>query len=314
MGNLTETLAAQINAEHSKAEMAARTAIGHAVRVGELLTQAKAEVPHGGWMPWVESNLSFGDRQGRKYMQLFRNREQIGIENADLTIDAAVGLMASPKPTFAERLQEVREDLQAAVETPPGEEYYLKARCALLYLHREHRKAIDAITDPVEAAAVAEVALEVENTLIELQMRSSCKIGKALTEIRDERLYRGEYDTFEEYCSAKHGMDQHQVDFMISAAGAELRIMPGLVPAPGMRLLSESGTVYAAITASIKHPGYYSVETWGSENAYVDETKKPVKAEGIPAFLHFMKFPLDTEWESVPNDDSTELYFDIVAG
>jgi hypothetical protein len=53
---------------------------------------------HGGWLAWVDQHLSFGDRQARKYMRVAQHADQIGIENADLTIDGALAVIADPKP------------------------------------------------------------------------------------------------------------------------------------------------------------------------------------------------------------------------
>jgi len=96
-----DTLVAQINAEHGKAIDAANTAIGHAVKIGEMLTEAKGLVKHGEWLTWVTGNLSFGDRQARKYMQIFDGKDAIEANrtcNADLTIDSALKLLAPPTP------------------------------------------------------------------------------------------------------------------------------------------------------------------------------------------------------------------------
>lgn len=73
-------------------------AVKKAIEIGRLLTEKKSEVNHGEWIPWVESNLAFGDRQARKYMRVYANRHY----DSDLitgarTIDQAVALLAEPK-------------------------------------------------------------------------------------------------------------------------------------------------------------------------------------------------------------------------
>jgi hypothetical protein len=60
------SLAAQINATHDKAHAAVRSALEHAAECGRLLLEAKASVSHGGWLPWIEANLSFGPRQAQR--------------------------------------------------------------------------------------------------------------------------------------------------------------------------------------------------------------------------------------------------------
>ena len=88
-------LAQAIEREHYAAIGAVKDALGHAIRCGELLTEAKTAVARGEWLPWIEANLPFGDRQARKYMRLAANSEQIGIENSDFTIDGALAVLAA---------------------------------------------------------------------------------------------------------------------------------------------------------------------------------------------------------------------------
>ena len=54
-----DDLAKRINEEHGKAEATFKTALAHAMKAGELLAEAKAAVPHGEWLPWIEANCAF---------------------------------------------------------------------------------------------------------------------------------------------------------------------------------------------------------------------------------------------------------------
>lgn len=71
---------ARINAEHRQAKADARSAIEHAAHCGELLIEAKSELPHGQWRAWVEAHCEFSCRTARRYMQvaeeLLRLRER----------------------------------------------------------------------------------------------------------------------------------------------------------------------------------------------------------------------------------------------
>jgi hypothetical protein len=105
------SLAGQIKAEFDQINPALlggfRTALGHAFKVGELLTKAKAklkaEVGHGQWLDWVEEHCPFvGVRTAQVYMQLHRNRDKIEADaNAQsaalfkcLSVHAALGILA----------------------------------------------------------------------------------------------------------------------------------------------------------------------------------------------------------------------------
>ena len=71
-----------------------RSAVAHAIQAGELLIEAKAQVAHGEWLPWLEANCPLSERQARNYMRLARNRQRV----ADLpTIRNAVALLAEPR-------------------------------------------------------------------------------------------------------------------------------------------------------------------------------------------------------------------------
>ena len=48
-----------------------------AIEMGEILTEQKADLEHGQWLPWVEENLIFSDRSARDYMRFYDRREEL---------------------------------------------------------------------------------------------------------------------------------------------------------------------------------------------------------------------------------------------
>lgn len=70
-------------------------AVKKAIEIGRLLTEQKAELAHGEWIPWVESNLAFGERQARRYMRIYENRTRVS--DLDGPMRQAVALLAEPK-------------------------------------------------------------------------------------------------------------------------------------------------------------------------------------------------------------------------
>jgi hypothetical protein len=92
-------LAQAIDREHQAAIGAARSAIEHAVACGRRLLEAKAAVGHGGWIAWVEANLSFSHRQAQKYARLAKfTAGKSELAKAHLTLDGALAAIAEPKP------------------------------------------------------------------------------------------------------------------------------------------------------------------------------------------------------------------------
>jgi hypothetical protein len=69
-------LADQIRAEIEAVEEGHSTALAHAIRAGELLTQAKTQVEHGEWLPWLEKEKVPG-RTATHYMTLWANRQRV---------------------------------------------------------------------------------------------------------------------------------------------------------------------------------------------------------------------------------------------
>lgn len=87
-------LAGAIRREHDACERDARSAVEHAIRAGELLIDAKAEVSHGEWLPWLDTNFAFTPQTANGYMRLARRREQI--EGAP-SISVALAELAQPR-------------------------------------------------------------------------------------------------------------------------------------------------------------------------------------------------------------------------
>lgn len=82
--------------------------------------------------------------------------------------------------------------------------------------------------------------------VIERGLTTFYEVGKALLQIRDERLYRAEHATFEEYCRTRWKMSRSRAHRMIEAAGIADNLLPmGNIPTnerqirPLARLLPE---------------------------------------------------------------------------
>ena len=69
-----------------------------------------------------------------------------------------------------------------------------------------------ALTLP-EAATLRECEMYIDTGLAQFLV-----VGTALARIRDERLYRANYDTFEDYCQTKWNMSRQYVNRIVAAA------------------------------------------------------------------------------------------------
>jgi hypothetical protein len=65
-----EQLAAAANSAHADCLASLRKGLQCARAAGEALRLAKAQTPHGEWLPWVRENLHFTVRSGQRYMAI----------------------------------------------------------------------------------------------------------------------------------------------------------------------------------------------------------------------------------------------------
>jgi len=70
--NLSE-LAERIRGELNAITGADRTALEHAIEAGRLLNEAKAQVAHGQWLPWLATNFTLSEATAQRYMLLGAN-------------------------------------------------------------------------------------------------------------------------------------------------------------------------------------------------------------------------------------------------
>jgi len=101
-------LAPEIEREADLAEEAWSNGLVHAIRTGELLTEAKGLLPHGEWGIWLAENFcrsvpgrrTRSERTAQVYMQLYRQQKLLDPQSsADLSINAALVAIASKRET-----------------------------------------------------------------------------------------------------------------------------------------------------------------------------------------------------------------------
>jgi hypothetical protein len=97
-------LASQIRDHHRRANLAIRTALAHACRVGQLLMAAKAVLPHGEYLTWVRHDCGISPRTAQGYARIAVNWDAIEGANArrvahsepTLGVREALRLLAAP--------------------------------------------------------------------------------------------------------------------------------------------------------------------------------------------------------------------------
>ena len=106
-----------INEEHELCERASQDALGHAIEAGKLLTEVKAQLNHGEWLPWIDENFTGSERTAQIYMQVAGKQEVLNTQtSALLSIAGALEQISEPKPKPQPKPAPVQE---SPVTDPP---------------------------------------------------------------------------------------------------------------------------------------------------------------------------------------------------
>ena len=96
MTSLQIQRASEIEQLHNEIVDHVRISVSKAIRIGELLTEQKAELRHGRWLRWLEENVPFGRKTADRYRRLYKYREKM-VNVTNLTeAYRAIGLLADP--------------------------------------------------------------------------------------------------------------------------------------------------------------------------------------------------------------------------
>jgi hypothetical protein len=128
-----DDLAARIRTEHTAVGTALKQNLEHAMAAGDLLIEAKGQVPHGQWLPWLLDNCMISERTAQLYMRVAKNRaeiekKQIRNDIADLTLSEAAALLVLSSDVrkllnFAKQLEDIgdpEEIVKLCVENGVG--------------------------------------------------------------------------------------------------------------------------------------------------------------------------------------------------
>jgi hypothetical protein len=164
-------IAEAVRTEHAAAAADFQSAVGHAIRCGEHLTEAKAQVPHGGWGEWLAEHCPFSQRTAQGYMRLAAAEDAQAL--AHLGIEGALKQLAAPGPAEGE----ARNGPPPPFADFDEEGWYSLAEHQRLHLHHL-AQSIAARTEELEDRARAEPdigpGLEIEARVV--QADGKCEV------------------------------------------------------------------------------------------------------------------------------------------
>lgn len=109
----TTNIIEELHIAHEQLVGGLRDTFEAALEIGRLLTDQKASLAHGQFLPWLEKNVAFiSESTCRRCMRLHRNREMLKSVNVT-DLSSAYKLLAAPKKSD--------DDVVEAVEAPCAE-------------------------------------------------------------------------------------------------------------------------------------------------------------------------------------------------
>jgi hypothetical protein len=97
--NSLADLRERLKIEHAAMAAALTNSVEHAMAAGDILIEAKRQVGHGQWLPWLES-CGISQRTAQRYMRVARHRPAIEANPtsvSDLGVSGALALLAVPR-------------------------------------------------------------------------------------------------------------------------------------------------------------------------------------------------------------------------
>lgn len=172
----------------------AKRAGGDAIlAIGKGLIEAKALLPHGEWLPWLEERVEFSERTARNFMRLARdwtNRQTL----ADLGASKALQLLALPeseRAIFLNELHEVNGEEKAVIDMSARElAQAIKERDEALraaaQAQADQRAADEAREKMAQDMALANGRIDGLNDLVERYSAEARERQEALVQVTAE--------------------------------------------------------------------------------------------------------------------------------
>jgi len=91
-----------------------------AIRIGQLLSEQKAEMAHGEFLPWIEKEMPFKKSIAELYMKCYEHRDKIP-KNGNLSDAYHIAELEDHKAE-QKKIKDMRERIDKGEGPPPGKE------------------------------------------------------------------------------------------------------------------------------------------------------------------------------------------------
>lgn len=189
-----DELASIVNDEHAQVEKALRSALGHALKAGGALYEAKATVGRKGWPAWLEANVTISSVAANRYLRVYQFRDQIPAEVT--TLNNAIAFLQEHELRVMEHRLTASQIEHALVRTDAGEPAAdvaadLGTTREVVYLHRTkrnkrqrrereiHRQVKRALRPGTAAAELYAMAERMQDVLAQAQREATTSHARA---------------------------------------------------------------------------------------------------------------------------------------
>ncbi len=148
-----------IHAEHEAAIHKARDAIEHARRCGEMLIKVKSSLKHGGWLPWLNANITFSESTAQRYMQVASRWDDLQQKSRtvrDLTMQGAIRALCVAPTKKTRRRKSTTKAPARTQRWASAIQLALDALRDLAEMQQEFQTWLDGLPENLAASAVAD--------------------------------------------------------------------------------------------------------------------------------------------------------------
>lgn len=212
MGNIEKSTADQINELHRELTGLMKATVDKAIEIGGLLHEQKEALPHGEWIPWVESNLAFSERWARDYMRFYRERDRLkSARVADLS-EARALLTDQRKP---EEPQQETTAPDTGDDIPRLGDEWIDREAVEFYKDLYNRQG--GVSDPEGSSRVkvSDIKAPPDNEISRLAANSEVISFRELVELQEQEAYdQIEQPTQEQWERRLHDVGLFLMDLM----------------------------------------------------------------------------------------------------
>lgn len=189
-----ETIKGAINREHHAAESAAKDAIDHALKCGELLVAAKEKYPHGSFTPFLRDHFDGCERTAQRYMLLFRERAKVAnlktTRVSDLTIREAIKHIATTTKKIAQVPEQIRNKVVG--EVLQGKSLTIASARVRVQQREQAKENFQAFRERVASPAFSANIYEKKD--IDAQIAADSDLSKRAAEISAKQVEHDQLD------------------------------------------------------------------------------------------------------------------------